>query len=368
MQLLGAAFRVSQCSWLTVDQRVNVENCIRTLSEVAKSRGIAIPTDLDVQVTAMFNKAAMISRQTTSKWMQVARGPKRELPASSLHMRMDRTIIEGLQDIVSVLEDHLKPLVEAELSVLVDILYHPELLFPAGTDARRRCESGGFISRLITHTSKLLEEKQDSLCIKILQTLREMMSVDPEFGEKGDNLRIHLLVRYFDKFPLPLAKTLESNRNHNTSFPASPNTTGSGFVSHGPGLKFLKRAQMTLHAVQCHLDNQGASKLIVDMAINSANNTKIFSEVVELGSALLEGGNVDIQRSLYSQLNAGEISQSFFKVFFEKITDAGLEIKSTVMVNTSDIASRANDDKDGIQAIEIKKDDLKLKKKSKLFI
>ena len=38
-------------------------------------------------------------------------------------MRMDRTIIEGLQDIVSVLEDHLKPLVEAELSVLVDILY-----------------------------------------------------------------------------------------------------------------------------------------------------------------------------------------------------------------------------------------------------
>ena len=40
-------------------------------------------------------------------------------------MRMDRTIIEGLQDIVSVLEDHLKPLVQAELSVLVDILYRP---------------------------------------------------------------------------------------------------------------------------------------------------------------------------------------------------------------------------------------------------
>ncbi len=58
---------------------------------------------------------------------------------------MDRTIIEGLQDIVSVLEDHLKPLVEAELSVLVDILYRPEMLFPDGTDARRKCENGGFI-------------------------------------------------------------------------------------------------------------------------------------------------------------------------------------------------------------------------------
>ena len=60
-------------------------------------------------------------------------------------MRMDRTIIEGLQDIVSVLEDHLKPLVQAELSVLVDILYRPELLFPSGTEARRKCENGGFI-------------------------------------------------------------------------------------------------------------------------------------------------------------------------------------------------------------------------------
>ena len=61
---------------------------------------------------------------------------------------MDRIIIEFLQDIVSVLEDHLRPLVEAELSVLVDILYRPELLFPGGTDARRKCENGGFIRYL----------------------------------------------------------------------------------------------------------------------------------------------------------------------------------------------------------------------------
>ncbi len=52
-----------------------------------------------------------------------------------------------LQDIVSLLEDQLKPLVQAELSVLVDVLHRPELLFPANSDARRRCESGGFISR-----------------------------------------------------------------------------------------------------------------------------------------------------------------------------------------------------------------------------
>lgn len=43
---------------------------------------------------------------------------------------MDKSIVEGLQDIVLVLEDQLRPLVQAELSLLVDILYRPELLFP----------------------------------------------------------------------------------------------------------------------------------------------------------------------------------------------------------------------------------------------
>lgn len=64
-------------------------------------------------------------------------------------MRLDRSIIEGLQDIVSLLEEQLKPLVQSELSLLVDILYRPELLFPNGTDAQRRCENGGFIRRCI---------------------------------------------------------------------------------------------------------------------------------------------------------------------------------------------------------------------------
>lgn len=62
-------------------------------------------------------------------------------------MRLDRSIIEGLQDIVSLLEEQLKPLVQSELSLLVDILYRPELLFAMGTEARRRCENGGFIHR-----------------------------------------------------------------------------------------------------------------------------------------------------------------------------------------------------------------------------
>ena len=337
VQLLGAVFRVAQCSWLNSEQRLSVESCIKTLADVAKSRGIAIPSDLDIQVATMFNKAQILSRQTTSKWLQATRSPKREPTSSSLHPRMDRTVIEGLHDIVSVLEDHLKPLVQAEVSVLVDVLYRPELLFPAGPEARRKCENGGFIRRLITHTTALLEDKQDKLCVLILQTLREMMSADSEYGEKGETLRSSLIHRYFGKIPMPpMQVALITN-----SLP----------VSHGPGSKFLTRAQMNLHSVQCHLDNQGASNLIVELVIKSSASPRIFSEVVEFGIALLEGGNQDIQKSLYNKLCSGDTSQAFFKVFYDKIYEAQQEIKSTVTVNTSDMSSRM-DVKDPTKEVE----------------
>ncbi|XP_023342605.1 inositol 1,4,5-trisphosphate receptor, partial [Eurytemora carolleeae] len=341
VQLLGAAFRVSQCSWLGTDQRIAVENCIKTLADVAKARVIAIPSDLDIQVATMFTKAQIISRQTTSKWLQATRTPKREMTSTALHIRMNRTVIEGLHDIVSVLEDHLKPLVQAEVSVLVDVLYRPELLFPTGPDPRRKCENGGFIRRLINHTAALLEDKQDRLCVQILQTLKDMMSSDSEYGDKGDLLRTSLLNRYFGKIPLPPMQC-----NNNLHLPAS--------FSHGPGSKKLLRAQMNLHQVQCHLDNQGSSSLIVDLVIKSGKSTsspRIFTEVVEFGIALLEGGNMDIQKSLYTKLRSGDTSQAFFKVFFDKIKEAQQEIKSSVTVNTSDMTSR-EEVKDGTKEIE----------------
>lgn len=48
---------------------------------------------------------------------------------------------------MSALEERLRPLVQAELSVLVDVLHRPELLFPEHTEAHRKCESGGFICK-----------------------------------------------------------------------------------------------------------------------------------------------------------------------------------------------------------------------------
>ncbi|XP_011263285.1 inositol 1,4,5-trisphosphate receptor isoform X3 [Camponotus floridanus] len=370
VQLLHAAFKVSQCAWLNAGQRFNVENCIRTLSDVAKGRGIAIPTDLESQVASMFNKAAMLSRQT-SKWLQAAKQPKIERSQSQL-MRLDRSIIEGLQDIVCLLEEQLKPLVQSELSLLVDILYRPELLFPAATDARKRCENGGFIKRLIKHTEKLLEETEEKLCVKVLRTLREMMAIDPEYGEKnegiseekesetkselqvgtdsndqsendrqmtqqepGDVLRNNLLTRYFGKGFIQKPENIDIG------------VSRSATITHGPGAKILSRAGRTLHEVQTHLDREGASDLVVELVIKSVHSPSIFVEAVELGIALLEGGNPIIQKSMFNKLMGGDLSQSFFKVFYDKMKDAQQEIKSTVTVNTSDMAAKAHEDKEG---------------------
>lgn len=78
----------------------------------------------------------------------------------------------------------------------------------------------------------------------------------------------------------------------------------------------MSRAGRTLHEVQSHLDREGASDLLVELVIRSVHSPSIFVEVVELGIALLEGGNPIIQKSIFTKLMALDLSQSFFKVKF----------------------------------------------------
>ena len=96
VQLLSAAFRVAQCQWLTFEQRTSVENCIQTLSEVAKSRGISVPNDLDVQVSHMFSKAAIITR-STAKWMQKKKGFNREVSTNSVSYHICTDVFKNVK-------------------------------------------------------------------------------------------------------------------------------------------------------------------------------------------------------------------------------------------------------------------------------
>ncbi|KAF4532260.1 hypothetical protein B566_EDAN016442, partial [Ephemera danica] len=118
---------------------------------------------------------------------------------------------------------------------------------------------------------------------------------------KGDVLRNSLLTRYFGKAFIQKKETVELG----TRSPHPP-------VTHGPGAKVLSRAGRTLHEVQSHLDREGASDLVVELIIKSVNSPSIFEEVV----------------------------------FYDKMRDSQQEIKSTVSVNTSDIAAKAYEEKD----------------------
>ncbi|XP_046701209.1 inositol 1,4,5-trisphosphate receptor type 1-like [Silurus meridionalis] len=329
VQLLQGVFRVYHCTWLVPGQKGSVEACIKVLSDVAKGRAIAIPVDLDCQVNNLFINSNKLVQKTALSWRLSARNAVRRdsvLTAS----RDYRNIIERLQDIVSALEERLRPLVQAELSVLVDVLHRPELLFPEHTEAHRKCESGGFICKLIKHTKQLLEENEERLCIKVLQTLREMMTKDRGYGEKGEALR-HLLVnRYYGNF------RSGGRRDSLSTF------TNSALTSTGPHRNHSGRAEMSLTEVQCHLDREGASDLVIDLIMNTTSD-RVFHESILLAIALLEGGNTTIQRSFFKRLTEDKKSEKFFRVFYDRMKAAQLEIKATVTVNTSDLGNKRPD-------------------------
>uniref|UniRef100_A0A673C138 Inositol 1,4,5-trisphosphate receptor n=1 Tax=Sphaeramia orbicularis TaxID=375764 RepID=A0A673C138_9TELE len=336
VQLLQGVFRVYHCNWLNPVQKASVEACIKVLSDVAKSRAIAIPVDLDSQVNNLFVKSNNVVQKSILNWRLSAKNTSRR--DSGITTSKDyRNIIERLQDIVSALEDRLRPLVQAELSVLVDVLHRPELLFPENTDARKKCESGGFISKLIKHTKQLLEENEERLCIKVLQTLREMMTKDRGYGEKGEALRQILVNRYYGNVKPGQRRDSLTTFSNGPITPSAQGKSPTGFSGIGG------RGELSLADVQCHLDKEGASDLVIDLIMN-ATSDRIFQESILLAIALLEGGNTVIQRSFYQRLTGDNKSEKFFKVFYERMKLAQQEIKATVTVNTSDLGSKKKDE------------------------
>uniref|UniRef100_A0A8C2JT15 Inositol 1,4,5-trisphosphate receptor n=1 Tax=Cyprinus carpio TaxID=7962 RepID=A0A8C2JT15_CYPCA len=230
--------------------------------------------------------------------------------------------IRTLADIINTLEDRVMPLVNAELSVLVDVLHQPELLFLEGTDARSRCESGGFISKLIQHT-KALMNSDEKLCIKVLRTLQEMLIRELNFDEKGFALRKVLLQNY-----------LYNNKKN----------IKAELVEHGGGGEG-ERDWLAVAALQCRLDKEGGTKLFIDL-ITSSKNEKIFQESIQLAICLLEGGNTEIQNSFYKLMMGDSKSEKFFKVLNDRMKNAQQDVKSTISVNVGEMTNKAKDEKD----------------------
>lgn len=83
--------------------------------------------------------------------------------------------------------------------------------------------------------------------------------------------------------------------------------------------------------------------MVIDVIVNTKND-RIFSEGILLGIALLEGGNTQIQSSFYFQLNEQKKSERFFKVLYDRMKAAQLEIRATVTVNTIDLGTKKKED------------------------
>uniref|UniRef100_A0A8C1GBG4 Inositol 1,4,5-trisphosphate receptor n=1 Tax=Cyprinus carpio TaxID=7962 RepID=A0A8C1GBG4_CYPCA len=319
VKLLQSACRLYNCTWLNSLQKTNIEGCIKTLADVAKSRAIPIPVDLDGQVNTLSLKThtSMVQR-AVKDWKLSTRGRPRKEPFGA----HDYRIIEKLQGVVVYLEEQFSPQVHAEFSVLVDVLQSPEMLFPES--AQLRSEDGAFMSKLIKHTKKLME-KEEKLCIKILQTLREMLDRKEIFEEK--------------------VSVVGTFRNVILAFFCSPFFLMSEYiilVCGSPGHDSDKPGTSVVD-IQCALDNVGASELVIDLIV-STKNDRIFEESILLGIALLRGGNTQIQNSFYNQLHKQKKSEKFFKVFYDRMELAQKEIRSSVSVNMFEISCRKREE------------------------
>uniref|UniRef100_A0A8C0EPU0 Inositol 1,4,5-trisphosphate receptor n=1 Tax=Bubo bubo TaxID=30461 RepID=A0A8C0EPU0_BUBBB len=332
VQLLQSTMRLLECPWLQQQHKSSVEACIRTLAMVAKSRSIALPMDLDAHVSSLLNSSSTstVQRNTSSYKTATRTFPR----VSTTPNQWDyKNIIEKLQDIINALEDRLKPLVEAELSVLVDVLHRPELLFMEGTEAFQRCESGGFLSKLVQHTKDLMET-EEKLCIKVLRTLQQMLVKRNKYGERGNLLRKMLLNNYLqNKKSSSKGEILRSFCTTTASHPSLSSCAGQD------------QDWSAIAAVQCRLDREGATKLVADLIMNTKNE-KIFQESILLAIRLLDGGNTEIQKSFYNLMTSDKKSEKFFKVLHDRMKKAQQETKSTVSVNMSDIGNKPREDKD----------------------
>uniref|UniRef100_A0A8C0S3T7 Inositol 1,4,5-trisphosphate receptor n=1 Tax=Canis lupus familiaris TaxID=9615 RepID=A0A8C0S3T7_CANLF len=322
VQLLQSTTRLLECPWLQQQHKGSVEACIRTLAMVAKGRAISLPMDLDAHISSLLSSSASCvaaAQRNASNYKAATRAFPRVTPTAN---QWDyKNIIEKLQDIITALEERLRPLVQAELSVLVDVLHWPELLFLEGSEAYQRCESGGFLSKLIQHTKDLMES-EEKLCVKVLRTLQQMLLKKAKYGDRGNQLRKMLLQNY-------LQNRKSSSRGD------LPDPMGTG----------LDQDWSAIAATQCRLDKEGATKLVCDL-ITSTKNEKIFQESIGLAIRLLDGGNTEIQKSFYNLMMTDKKSERFFKVLHDRMKRAQQETKSTVAVNMNDLGSQPREDRE----------------------
>ena len=104
-----------------------------------------------------------------------------------------------LQNFLSQVSVRLNPLIQAEISVLVDVIRAPFALFLEGNESRLKFLHGTFVhkyvidhfnsnercpfdeNRLIQHAKYLLTQTDENLCLRIMHALKSMVKSNHEF-------------------------------------------------------------------------------------------------------------------------------------------------------------------------------------------
>eukprot|EP00116_Pleurobrachia_bachei_P005087 sb/3465349/ len=79
----------------------------------------------------------------------------------------------------------------------LDSYRYPDIPFKYLYTCRLQCTGGGFVSKLICHCEKMLENIDENLIIRLLNTIRCMMKTNLQFTPDALKLRLRLLKRYY---------------------------------------------------------------------------------------------------------------------------------------------------------------------------
>ncbi|RCN44779.1 RIH domain protein [Ancylostoma caninum] len=165
--------------WYRVDQ------CIKRLRKWAEENNIALPASVVMPPFSTVptvrqrwqcaaNSARFIGQQTLNMRNRANSLMMPGFPNPHNHNEKVANVVTCYHMMIGEFKFYLLPLHSAEGSVLVDVLHTPDLLFPVGSSLREKCAKGGVVTKLIQHCKTLMQNKQDNLCTRVLQTLCRM--------------------------------------------------------------------------------------------------------------------------------------------------------------------------------------------------
>ncbi|VDD89339.1 unnamed protein product [Enterobius vermicularis] len=306
-----------------------VVECVKRLHKCAEEHGIILssntpmnPVSAAATAKQRWQTAAHSTRFIKRNQANIRNRAQLSMPHFSRTIENHTNVVTCYQAMVGEFKVFALPLQAAEASVLVDVLHTPERLFPVGSELREKCENGGVVAKLIQHCQHLLQHSQESLCVRVLQTLCRMAtSAKHNFNQQGRRVRRQLLERYFGSEAVhggPLKVESEKDDLH-------PDEESN--LVHGE-LKPLR--ETSLFDVQCKLNNAGASDLVIDLIVQEPSH-EVFFMTIQLAKALLHEGNNEVQMSFYNRLKRRNVSEPFFNALKTKLQMAQNRLKSDMM-------------------------------------